>query len=860
MINNKLNISSTNNEDNNINNDIQIKNDSNFDLYKFFKTNTKNKELLLENIKFIETNTKNKKLLLENIKYSHEEKKKSLLNKIDNLKIYTNLFDNYINNNIITNNIYYNTNKSNLYNKIKYIDVKFKKLVSYYNSINYLFDCQINLNLFNTKNIFIISNIISGGVNKYLYDLFINYNKYNINFILLRDNFDLKQYKNIIKKNDIIILQHFIDTDFKIDDISKLIEDYELQLIITIHDNYYLNSNDFYTYTTDNHILINNKISSNFSKLFDHAQKIIFPTKYIYDVFSSNTKYLNKMYLSNHIDKLYYDKNLYIPIISSNKINIGIITEISKYKGEELLLELFNNKTTHKNYKIIFNNFNNYKVINNKNIVNYKNYVEDEIYDLLNNNNIHGLIFLNKWPETYSYALTKGINSKLPIFYTNIGAVGERLKLYNNERFISNDDTKNLFTDFNIFLDFIINNNEIGEPFNFNKFNKYNENTFYNDLLLKNNNATENNNKIIHNKIKPFAIYFPQFHETEENNINFYKGFTDFTNLKKIKKNNDEYLTPLKGILDYYDLEKNNDIIPEQINIAKNYGFYGFAIYYYWFSTNTITNKNMIFDKVINKFFENPIKDFKIFFVYANENWTDNVAFKSNNSENHSIINIYNKTNITNNINNLLKYFKNDNYYKINNKPVFLIHHSFVMTDSEINLFYNISNEILIINGFDGIELCLNCIGKKYENYSNYFHHCDYKTVKQHTFVNFDNNNRYLDYDKYINDYLPSILNIDNNEIINTCYTYFDNTPRFLNHRNSNIYTTKTINHNLKLFEKFIDFQFNKYLNKDKEINKIFIINAWNEWGEQMCLEPSNELGYSYLKIFYNKLVEKFII
>lgn len=40
---------------------------------------------------------------------------------------------------------------------------------------------------------------------------------------------------------------------------------------------------------------------------------------------------------------------------------------------------------------------------------------------------VHGLLYLNGHPETYSYALAKGINSGLPILYTNIGAIKERM-------------------------------------------------------------------------------------------------------------------------------------------------------------------------------------------------------------------------------------------------------------------------------------------------------------------------------------------------------------------------------------------------------------------------------------------------
>ena len=35
-----------------------------------------------------------------------------------------------------------------------------------------------------------------------------------------------------------------------------------------------------------------------------------------------------------------------------------------------------------------------------------------------------------------------------------------------------------------------------------------------------------------------YAIYFPQFHVIEQNNKNFYKGYTDFENIKILKRRN----------------------------------------------------------------------------------------------------------------------------------------------------------------------------------------------------------------------------------------------------------------------------------------------------------------------------------
>ena len=46
-----------------------------------------------------------------------------------------------------------------------------------------------------------------------------------------------------------------------------------------------------------------------------------------------------------------------------------------------------------------------------------------------------------------------------------------------------------------------------------------------------------------------------------------------------------------------------------------------------------------------------------------------------------------------------------------------------------------------------------------------------------------------------------------------------------------------------------------KYINKIKNSDtKILLINAWNEWGEKMHVEPSEQRGYYYLDLIKNNL------
>ena len=75
----------------------------------------------------------------------------------------------------------------------------------------------------------------------------------------------------------------------------------------------------------------------------------------------------------------------------------------------------------------------------------------------------------------------------------------------------------------------------------------------------------------------------------------------------------------------------NPEIQQKQIDYAYQYGLKGFAIYYYWFSVNTITGKNTIMERGYENFFNGKVKipkGFKLYFIpctgdicFSNGNW-----------------------------------------------------------------------------------------------------------------------------------------------------------------------------------------------------------------------------------------------
>jgi hypothetical protein len=112
----------------------------------------------------------------------------------------------------------------------------------------------------------------------------------------------------------------------------------------------------------------------------------------------------------------------------------------------------------------IFGNISENEYIENNNIILHNEYKDNNIINLLHNNNIHGIVHLSLFEESYCYALTNSINSGIPIMYINNGCIGERL--INIDKYIIYENN----IDYYKFLDYIVeNNNKIDNLYELDK-------------------------------------------------------------------------------------------------------------------------------------------------------------------------------------------------------------------------------------------------------------------------------------------------------------------------------------------------------------------------------------------------------
>ena len=179
-------------------------------------------------------------------------------------------------------------------------------------------------------------------------------------------------------------------------------------------------------------------------------------------------------------------------------------------------------------------------------------------------------------------------------------------------------------------------------------------------------------NQTVHTKIGPIednvkvmATFFPQFHEFEENNRLWGKGFTDFTNVKKVSHNRwgQEIIKPSER--GFYNL-LSRDQRCFQGELAKQYGVDVFAYYHYHFGSKTIM------DTPLRLLLEDNCPNITFALNWANEAWTNNWDGKFDSEI--LLEQVYDDSDWEPHFLSLLPYFRHSSYYQIDQKPVFIIY------------------------------------------------------------------------------------------------------------------------------------------------------------------------------------------
>ncbi len=338
---------------------------------------------------------------------------------------------------------------------------------------------------------------------------------------------------------------------------------------------------------------------------------------------------------------------------------------------------------------------------------------------------------------------------------------------------------------------------------------------------------------------KVLAYYLPQFHEIPENNEWWGQGFTEWTALRKPKKYYSfqkirrpiaphfEYTLPSKAVMEW------------QNSLAKQHHIDGFLLWDYWFGNGkTLLSKPKEFVRDNNVVFSYAL-------IWANHSWY-------NKSINKLLIEqeYLGKDDYTNYFLDCLNHFKNKEYVKIKNKPVFGIYMPFAIPD--LDVFMDIFTTGAIENGFDGIHWIVdntpatnenkkvfNCVisSTAYFKARKYLHPINFikEQLIKKVNLNFVGPIVYS-YKKLVGQH----TNFNENESP-AIFTGWDTTPR--HGQRGTILKDFTVDS----FEQHLK---NVFKHASKNDCELLVLKSWNEWAEGNTIEPDSINNHELLKSF----------
>ena len=379
----------------------------------------------------------------------------------------------------------------------------------------------------------------------------------------------------------------------------------------------------------------------------------------------------------------------------------------------------------------------------------------------------------------------------------------------------------------------------------------------------------------MNNKIKIYAYYLPQFHETQENNIWWGKGFTEWDNVKKSFpsfKGHNQPRRPLNN--NYYDLSLL-DTLYWQANLAKEYGVQGFNIYHYW------SEGVQLLSKPVQMILNEPSLDLEFNLTWANHPWVS--SWKNNSGKEGTLLDqTYERT--TNERNKhftyLCKVMEDERYTTIDDKLLFSIYRAYDIPNLKIYLedmrefiLMELGKELHInamiqyppkdssfvecidtlslfqpgtamfnFNKLQSSKIDIGNIGTKIKE-SLINAPLPLKSILYRIADLFPKSIKFYDYDEIWEAVLSQSQEEEyfNKKIISGGFTDWDNTARY--------------GSEATIFKGSSPEKFKSYMEKlyriilDSDNPNIIFLNAWNEWGESAYLEPDDTNGYGFLEV-----------
>lgn len=336
--------------------------------------------------------------------------------------------------------------------------------------------------------------------------------------------------------------------------------------------------------------------------------------------------------------------------------------------------------------------------------------------------------------------------------------------------------------------------------------------------------------------MKTIAMYLPQFHNIPENDEWWGEGFTDWVAARNGKKLSEGHYQPHVPLGEkYYDLIKDEGILYEQAEMMHRYGIDAMCFYHYYFKDG-----KKLLEKPAEKLLANKDIDMSFCFSWANESWvrswsnikgnpwyTPSEDKKAGGKDVLALQEYGDETQWEEHFDYLLPFFQDERYVKIDGKPLFIIYQA--QDIDVLGKMRKLWEDLAIKNGFPGLFIL--STGNKNES-------CDGTVLIEPVSSKPNGRDLFFMYEEMIYRILKDSYYSSENTYF--CgFPSYDDTPR--RGRFGKVYAESTP-------EKFYMMMKYLYYLSDFRGNEMVFINAWNEWGEGMHLEPDMKYGYGYLE------------
>lgn len=116
--------------------------------------------------------------------------------------------------------------------------------------------------------------------------------------------------------------------------------------------------------------------------------------------------------------------------INTKKFNVAFLGGLVPAKGSQLAFEMISKEKNHVNWYILGNmNDKDLQNLKQDNLINAGGYDRDELPELLKEYRIDLVCILSIWPETFCYTISEALICGVPVLVSDIGAMGERMRL-----------------------------------------------------------------------------------------------------------------------------------------------------------------------------------------------------------------------------------------------------------------------------------------------------------------------------------------------------------------------------------------------------------------------------------------------